>query len=102
MMKLKHFESRGRRQDSDVQDARLPLNNIIHDKERDCRDRTIVGELGMPVNQCKSCNDFKADPSDSRCGLLPTHCNTAARWPAHVIRVHTWRPLEAYINDARG
>lgn len=65
--KTKHLAKCGVRSDSRMHDARLPLSTFLHDDDRDKYDASIVDVMGATTSQCKSCNDFKADPSDTRC-----------------------------------
>ena len=60
-MKLTHFASAGRRENALELDDALPLSVFLTDRERDREDAQIAAELSVSANDCKSCNNFKAN-----------------------------------------
>lgn len=63
----KHLKAAGVREDEDVHDGRVPASIFMTDAERDRRDGHIATDLKLKPTTCRSCNNFTADPKESKC-----------------------------------
>lgn len=74
----KHLANSGRRDDEHTHDARVPAAIFLTDAERDHRDSDIAKDLHIQRSECRACNDFTADPKESRCA---SHSNVPLLTP---------------------
>ena len=88
-MKARRFASAGSGHGAQEREGRLPLQICLHDAVRDHEDAIVAAAAGAHVVP-KSCHNFKASKTQSKC--------VASSWNAMLCRSSSaalWFPLQA-------